>query len=148
LIDLEKFIVYHVVKVRIIFCRLSKLVNPFKDFYNQVTNPHYNATTDVYATMFFCDYEDWSLGCKNLWMDSLIYSICKILFLLLLHDIQWTSLNLSILGPMLRLNYHLRPNLGIWICNHVFLWFYQLLHCGVWLHSIWTVCKFLRCLPK
>jgi hypothetical protein len=54
--ELEKFIVYHVVKVRIIFCRLSKLVNPFKDFYNQVTNPHYNATTDVYATMFFCDF--------------------------------------------------------------------------------------------
>ena len=36
--------------------KLSKLVNPFKDFYNQVTNPHYNATTDVYATMFFCDF--------------------------------------------------------------------------------------------
>ncbi|CAC5396646.1 PIEZO1_2 [Mytilus coruscus] len=35
---------------------LGKLVNPFKDFYNQVTNPDYNATTDVYASMFFCDF--------------------------------------------------------------------------------------------
>ncbi|XP_071174524.1 piezo-type mechanosensitive ion channel component 2-like isoform X6 [Mytilus edulis] len=34
----------------------GKIVNPFKEFYNQVTNPDYNATTDVYASMFFCDF--------------------------------------------------------------------------------------------
>ena len=32
------------------------VVNPFKEFYSQVTNPDYNATTDVYASMFFCDF--------------------------------------------------------------------------------------------
>ena len=36
--------------------RLRKLGNPFKEFYKQVTNPDYNATTDVYAAMFFCDF--------------------------------------------------------------------------------------------
>ena len=28
---------------------------PFKKFYLQMTNPQYNAVTDVYALMFLCD---------------------------------------------------------------------------------------------
>lgn len=35
---------------------LQMVLGPFKKFYSQLTDPKYNATTDVYATMFFCDF--------------------------------------------------------------------------------------------
>lgn len=35
---------------------LQMVLEPFKKFYSQLTDPKYNATTDVYATMFFCDF--------------------------------------------------------------------------------------------
>nr|XP_034339397.1 piezo-type mechanosensitive ion channel component 1 isoform X8 [Crassostrea gigas] len=35
---------------------LQMVLAPFKKFYSQLTDPKYNATTDVYATMFFCDF--------------------------------------------------------------------------------------------
>ncbi|XP_056011934.1 piezo-type mechanosensitive ion channel component 1-like isoform X4 [Ostrea edulis] len=35
---------------------LQIVLAPFKNFYNQLTDSKYNATTDVYAMMFFCDF--------------------------------------------------------------------------------------------
>ncbi|XP_078337037.1 piezo-type mechanosensitive ion channel component 2-like isoform X2 [Crassostrea virginica] len=35
---------------------LQMVLQPFKNFYSQLTDPKYNATTDVYAMMFFCDF--------------------------------------------------------------------------------------------
>jgi len=32
------------------------MFGPFKEFYKQLTNPEFNATTDVYAPMFVCDF--------------------------------------------------------------------------------------------
>ncbi|XP_060075477.1 piezo-type mechanosensitive ion channel component 1-like [Ylistrum balloti] len=36
--------------------RKKKYFQPFTDFYEQLTNEDYNATIDVYASMFFCDF--------------------------------------------------------------------------------------------
>ena len=38
--------------------RCSSCCNPITRFYRQMTNPKYNAVTDVYAYMFFCDFID------------------------------------------------------------------------------------------
>jgi hypothetical protein len=35
---------------------LRACFSPFIEFYQQMTNPKYNAVTDVYATMFLCDF--------------------------------------------------------------------------------------------
>ncbi|KAL5021686.1 hypothetical protein ScPMuIL_000841 [Solemya velum] len=35
---------------------IGQLIQPFRDFYKQLTNPDYNATADVYAPMFACDF--------------------------------------------------------------------------------------------
>ncbi|XP_061162541.1 piezo-type mechanosensitive ion channel component 2-like [Saccostrea echinata] len=35
---------------------LQMVLQPFKSFYSQLTDPKYNATTDVYASMFLCDF--------------------------------------------------------------------------------------------
>ncbi|KAK3085436.1 hypothetical protein FSP39_003276 [Pinctada imbricata] len=35
---------------------LSAFLEPFREFYRQLTNPAFNATTDVYASMFLCDF--------------------------------------------------------------------------------------------
>ncbi|GFR91628.1 piezo-type mechanosensitive ion channel component [Elysia marginata] len=35
---------------------LSYVLGPFTEFFKQVTESSYNATTDVYAPMFFCDF--------------------------------------------------------------------------------------------
>ena len=37
-------------------CRLKVVFRPFINFYRQLTCPDYNATTDVYAPMFACDF--------------------------------------------------------------------------------------------
>ena len=36
--------------------RVSLILSPFTTFYKQLTCPDYNATTDVYAPMFACDF--------------------------------------------------------------------------------------------
>lgn len=43
-------------KIHFIIYSLQIVLAPFKNFYNQLTDSKYNATTDVYAMMFFCDF--------------------------------------------------------------------------------------------
>lgn len=47
---------YALLSAKIYLFRLSYIVKPFTKFFKQVTESSYNATADVYAAMFMCDF--------------------------------------------------------------------------------------------
>ncbi|CAL1533266.1 unnamed protein product [Lymnaea stagnalis] len=53
---LDWLLLYLVLKHWLSDFRMSYIVNPFTKFFKQVTQSSYNATADVYAPMFFCDF--------------------------------------------------------------------------------------------
>ncbi|EEC14193.1 conserved hypothetical protein, partial [Ixodes scapularis] len=57
------------------FCSVSRYVEPFHNFFENLLHPVYRVTTDVYAYMFFCDFINFFIMVFGYWAFGVVWKL-------------------------------------------------------------------------